>query len=130
MTAMTETIAAACALVPGLVHGALVLLPDGILLGGVGATSVLDHEPLLRSATRCLAVRPMPAIGAETPSAFVEYVFVLHDQLVVIQGGRRDPRLALAVACSREPNLMWVVSSTRRAIETLETTIDLAAWGV
>jgi hypothetical protein len=128
MNAVDESIARACELVPGLVRCALVLLPEGLLIGGFGAESVLDHEPLVRSAARCLAARPTPAIG-DRAATFVEYLFVIEDQLVVIQGGRRDARLALAVTCTREPNLAFVLSSTRQAIRAVEDSFDLAAWG-
>src|SRR5215207_7143527 len=104
-------IASACELVPGLLHGALALMPEGLLIGGIGDVSAFDREPLIRTATRCLSARLAPALG-ELPAVFVEYVLVGSTELVVIQGGRRFPRLALAVSCTTEPNLAFVLSST------------------
>jgi hypothetical protein len=117
MKAVDDAIARACELVPSLVRCALVLLPEGLLIGGIGADSVLDHEPLIRSA-----------IGDGPPARFVEYLFVIDDQLVVIQGGRGNTRLALAVVCTREPNLALVLNATRRAVSIIEESLDLRAW--
>jgi hypothetical protein len=128
MKAVDDAIARACVLVPSLVRCALVLLPEGLLIGGIGADSVLDHEPLIRSAMRCLTVRATPAIGDGPPARFVEYLFVIDDQLVVIQGGRGNTRLALAVVCTREPNLALVLNATRRAVSIIEESLDLRAW--
>jgi hypothetical protein len=127
MNAADECITRACEAVPGLVRCALVLLPEGLLIGGIGAGSVLDHEPLIRSAARCLAVGPTPVLGKH--AAFVEYLFVTEEHLVVIQGGRRETRLALGVTCTREPNLAFVLSSTRQAMRAVEDSFDLVAWG-
>jgi hypothetical protein len=120
-------IAHACELVPGLLHGVLAALPEGLLIAGVGDVSAFDREPLIRTAARCLSARLSPAVGA-APVTLVEYLLVGPTELVVIQGGRRFPRLALAVACTREPNLAFVLSSTRNAIRVIEATVDLAAW--
>jgi hypothetical protein len=59
-------------------------------------------------------------------SKFVEYAFISEEQLVVILRGRRFSRVALALACSREANLAWVLSTTRTALETIESTVDFA----
>lgn len=124
-------IACACELVPGLVRCALVLLPEGLLLGGAGDdATLLDLEPLIRSAGRCLAVRTAPALGGRPPEPFVEYMFVIPDQLVVVQAGRRDARLALVVVCTKEVNLAFVRGVTRSAIRSIEATVDLSAWGL
>lgn len=131
---LDDVVARACQQVPGMMRGALVLLPDGILLAGVGGESVLDLEPLIRSASRCFSERVMPALGAAIGTwpaqPFLEYLFVIEDQLVVIQGGRRDPRLALAVACTREHTVGFVLTATRRAMLHLEAEIDLSSWGL
>lgn len=119
-------VARACERVPGLVRGALVLVPDGILLARVGGDSLLDLEPLLRSASR-LATRGRPS---DAWPALVEYLFVIHDQLVVIQGGRRDPRMALALVCTREHNVGFALTAARLAMFDVEAGVDLAAWGL
>jgi hypothetical protein len=112
-------VARACERVPGLQRGALVLLPEGFLIAGIGGDSALDLEPLIRSAGKV----PAPP--------FVEYLFVTHDQLVVIQGGRRDPRLALALVCSREHNnAVFSLSAARLAMADVEDSVDFSAWGL
>ncbi len=121
-----DTIANACEAVPGLVNGALALLPEGILIGGVGAGGAFDREPLVRSAARVLGNHVSAAIAKS--SAFVEYAFVSQDQLVVIERGHDHPRVALVLVCTREPNLALVLSTARQALKTLEHTLDLAAW--
>ena len=118
-------IVAACALVPGLVRSALVLLPEGILIGGIGAESALDHEPLVRAAMACLVARGAPVLTERPLASFVEYAFVSTDELVVIQRGRSDERLALATVCTRDPNLALVLSATRQAITRLEESVIL-----
>jgi len=123
-------VARACERVPGFVRGALVLLPDGLLLAGVGGESVLDLEPLIRSAARCFAGRTGPVLANWRDEPFVEYLFVIHDQLVVIEGGRRDPRLALALACTREHNVGFALSAARLAMTDVEADVDLSAWGL
>lgn len=130
---LDEAVARACERVPGLLRGALVLLPDGILLSRVGGESALDLEPLIRAATRCFHDRVLPVLGALakwSQQPFLEYLFVIDDQLVVIQGGRRDPRLALAVACTREHTVGFVLTATRLAMIDLEAEIDLSPWGL
>jgi hypothetical protein len=128
---LDETVARACERVPGLLRGALVLLPDGILLSRVGGESELDLEPLISAATRSFHDRVLPVLRALTKwsqQPFLEYLFVIDDQLVVIQGGRRDPRLALAVACTREHTVGVVLTAARLAMSDLETEIDLSPW--
>ena len=120
----------ACERVPGLVRGALVLLPDGLLLAGLGGETALDLEPLTRSASRCLASRATPGLTAGAPAPFVEYMFVIHDQLVVVQRGRREARLALALVCTREHNVGFALTAARLAMADVEAEFDLAAWGL
>jgi hypothetical protein len=127
---VSTAIQRACADVPGLVRAVLVLLPDGFHLGSVGADRVLDLEPMIRAAARCLAARPVPAIRDDGAAPFVEYVLVFDDEVIVVESGRRDPRLALVVACDREPNLALVQQACRVAIAAIEDTVDLAAWGM
>lgn len=43
-------LARACELVPGLLHGVLAALPEGLLIGGVGDVSAFEREPLIRCA--------------------------------------------------------------------------------
>jgi hypothetical protein len=123
-------VARACERVPGMVRGVLVLLPEGFLLGGAGDDHMLDLEPLIRSVGRCLTPRVSPPIGGRAGMPLVEYLFVIHDQLVAIQAGRRDPRIALAVVCTREHNITFALTATRLAIAEIEASIDLTAWGL
>ena len=125
-----DSIAGVCELVPGLLRAALILLPEAELIAGIGGESFLDHEPLVRSAARCLTVRANPPVNGGDAVPFVEFLFVLDAEIVVVQGGRRSSQLALAVACSREPNVALVLSSTRAAMAWLESSIDLLALGV
>jgi hypothetical protein len=118
----------ACERIPGLVCSGLVLLPEGYLLGSAGDGGLLDLEPVIRSAARCLSERATPAFDGRPAAPFVEYLFVIRDQLVVIEGGRRDPRLALILACTREPNIALALGLARLALAALETAIDLSAW--
>ena len=122
-----ECLAEACETVPGLKYGALALLPEGLLVGGVGPGGAFDHEPLVRSAARCLAGNTLTA-AMEDEMTFVEHVFVSREEVVLILQGRRYPRLALVLVCSLEPNLAFVLTSTRGALRALEATVDLAAW--
>src|SRR5437868_10813658 len=120
---LDEAVALACQRVPGLLRGALVLLPDGIMLSHVGGDSALDLEPLIQAAIRCFHDRVLPALGAVArwqKQPFLEYLSVIDDQLIVIQGGRRDPRLALAVACTREHTVGVVLTAARLAMIDLE----------
>ena len=127
---LDEHITRACEPVPGLLHGALILLPEGLLIGGVGPGGAFDREPLARSATRCLA----HTLTASRPDAdapwFVEHLFLGREELVVILRGRRYPQLALALRCSSEPNLAFVRSLSRTALDCIEATVDLAVWGL
>jgi hypothetical protein len=111
-------------------HGALTLLPEGLLIGGVGQGSAFDREPLARSAARCLA----HYMTARQPNAdapwFVEHLFIGREELVVILQGRRYPQLALALRCTTEPNLAFVRSLSRTALDCIEATVDLAVWEV
>ena len=121
-----QHIARACESIPGLLHGALALLPEGLLIGGVGEGGAYDREPLARSAARCLVSGAASANGAVP--RFVEHVFVGRDELVVIMQGHRYPQLALALWCTAEPNLAFVRNLTRTALNSLEATVDLAVW--
>jgi len=120
----------ACDVIPGLLQAALVLLPEGLVLGGIGFGGAYDREPLARSAARCLSCRlDEPIIGDRAPQ-FVEHLFLFHEQLVVILQGRQSPRLALAVSCSRDLNLALSLTAARRALGAIETSVDLLAWGL
>jgi hypothetical protein len=123
-----DSIAKACETVPGLRSGVLVLLPDGLPIGGVGEGSAFDREPLVRSAACCLTNLRSATPPTKGGAKFVEYAFVSEEQLVVILRGRRFSRVGLALSCSREANLAWVLSSTRAALATIESTVDLAAF--
>jgi hypothetical protein len=122
---LDECLARACEPVPGLMRGALALLPEGLLISGVGEGSIFEHEPLARSAARCLTA----AIPGKTRvDPFVEHVFVSPHELVVIVRGQRYPQLALALACRNGPNLTFVLSLSRMALHSIEATTDLAVW--
>jgi len=119
-------IARACEPVPGLVRGALALLPEGLLIGSVGEGNVFESEPLARSAARCLA--QAPPLDQARAQPFVEHVFVSPYELVVILRGQRYPQLALALTCNNGPNLTFVLSLSRMALHSIEATADLALW--
>jgi len=124
-----ECVTRACERVPGLIRGALVFLPEGFVLAGVGDDDSLDLEPLTRATARCLGAPQAPMIHGE-PRAVNEYLFVVHDQLIAIQRSVRDARLALTVACTREVNPGFVLGSSRLAMREIESTIDLSSWGL
>jgi hypothetical protein len=123
-----EHIARACEEIPGLMHGALTLLPEGLLIGGIGQGGSFNREPLARSAARCLAHYMAESRPNADAPWFVEHLFVGREELVVILQGRRYPQLALALRCSTEPNLAFVRSLSRTALDCIEATVDLAAW--
>lgn len=130
MNGLEATLARACECVPDLVRGALVLLPEGYLIGGTAGTSALDFEPLIRATTRCTAASPPPTLGERAPGELAEFLFVVSDQYVVIERGRRDRRVALALVTGRECNLAFVLVGARQALSELERDLDLEAWGL
>ncbi|MET0592002.1 MAG: hypothetical protein ABW133_04835 [Polyangiaceae bacterium] len=105
-------------------------MPEGILIGWSGDGNNFDHEPLMRSAWRCLSRGETSMLDDAPPFRFVEFVFVVDNELVVIQRGRRAEQLVLAVVCTREANLRWVLESTRRAIIELENGVNLREFGL
>jgi hypothetical protein len=125
-----QSISQACAEVPGRMSGALVLLPDGIQLGGFGEGGVLGREPLARSAARCLGSPPVAVSSGKPALNFAEYAFVSAGELVVILRGKRFQHVALAVCCSREANLALVMNTSRRALGQIEAGVDLGTWKV
>jgi hypothetical protein len=125
-----ECVAGACAPVPGLREAALAWLPEGLLLGGVGEGRAFDREPLVRCAARALCGGTVKSSLSTHLTTFVEHLFVGHGELVVILRGVRYPRLALAISCTNDTNPAFVMSSSRSALRSLETTLDLAAWEV
>lgn len=124
---LDECLARACEPVPGLLHGALALLPEGLLIGRVGEGRAFDREPLVRSAVRCLSASDAAPEPPETEK-FVEHVFVSREELVTILQGHRYPRLALVLVCSAEANLAFVLSLSRRALRQFEAAVDGADW--
>jgi hypothetical protein len=126
---LEECVARACEQVPGLRQGVALLLPEGLLVSGVGSGDSFEREPLVRSAARCLGVA---ATGDTVPSGtrIVEHLLVSRDELVVLLQGILYPRLALALLCTTEFNPALVLSSSRSALRMLEATIDLSAWEV
>lgn len=117
------TLARACERVPGVVRAALVLLPDGFTIGRAGDADNFELEPLVRAVARCFE-------PSESDVALIEYLFALPEEYVVIQGGRRDPRLALGLLCSRQYNAPFVRSAARLAMGDVEAEVDLAKWGL
>ncbi len=122
------SVADACRDVPGLIRAALALLPEGLLLGGAGEGGAFDQEPLVRSAALCLAARGVSLDERGETADFVEYAFVTESEIVVIAASLRDPRLALALACRRETNLAFVVSSARHALARVEACVELGSF--
>jgi hypothetical protein len=126
---LDATVAKACERIPGMVRGALVFLPDGFILAGAGDDDILDLEPLIRASARCLgAPAALSLDGVE--QEILEYLLVVHDQLIVIRRSAREPRLALAVSCTREHNMMFAVTASRLAMAEIEEHADLAPWGI
>jgi len=126
---LDESLAQACEQVPGLLQGALALLPEGLLLGGVGPGKSFDREPLVRAAARCLR-SGASIVPAEEQSTFVEHVFVGTRELYVIARGQRYPRLALALSCSTESNLAFIMSASRSALRKVEAAVNLERLGL
>lgn len=124
-----EAVALACERIPGLIRGALVFLPEGFVLVGVGDADALDLEPLIRATARCLRATAAPVI-AGARRAPVEYLLVVSDQLVAIQRCARDPRLALTVACASDLNPAFALGASRLAMRDIEATVDLSSWGL
>lgn len=122
-------VARACERVPDLLRGALMLVPDGFLLGAAGAGGALDLEPLVRSAVRCLGAREGSIFDGDGDPC-VEYLLVIQDQTVAIQRGRRDPRLGLAVVAGGMPNPAFVLGAARLALADIEEVVDLTRWGL
>lgn len=120
----------ACGGIPGLLRAAVGLLPEGLLIDWIGEGNSFDHEPLIRSAVCCFGEHTAPILGDEEPPQFVEYVFVIEDQLVVMERGRRARHLVLTVVCTREANLAWVLESARQAVQALEESVDLSSFGI
>jgi hypothetical protein len=123
---LNQAVADAGIEVPGMVCAAAVLVPDGIILGGTGAELLTELEPLVRSAARCFPTAGDPDLADRDPA--VEFAFVGDEEIIVIQGGRSEPRLAFAVICTRETNLAFVLAASRKAIATLEQVVDMRPW--
>jgi hypothetical protein len=115
-----DEIGQSCAGIPGLCHAALFLLPEGILIGGWGARSHWEQEPLVRAAVCCLMAPPVRSSGAAPEVSFAEFAFLRRDRVIVVQRGRTDVRLGLAASCTAETNVAFILSATRRAVRGLE----------
>jgi hypothetical protein len=124
-----EAVTFACERIPGLIRGALMFLPEGFVLVGVGDADALDLEPLIRAAARCLGAPVSPTLRG-APRVATEYLFVVHEQLVAIQRSAHDPRLALAVACASDLNPGFALGASRLAMRDIEATVDLSSWGL
>jgi hypothetical protein len=127
---LDDCLARACAEVPGLYQAALALLPEGLLLAGVGPGGLFEREPLVRAATRCLVVPAGRDGEAPASSRLVEHVLVSEEEVVILSRGREHPRLALALACGTEPNLAFLIVAFRAALRRLEANVDLAELGL
>jgi hypothetical protein len=123
-----ECLAHACELVPGLLHGALALLPEGYLIGSLGAGGAFSREPLVRFAARCFKGFDGGPSASARKTSFVEHVLVGREELVTLSQSARYPRLALVIVCSSEPNLAFVIAGSRQALRRLEDGVDLEAW--
>lgn len=128
MRRIDESLAIACEGLTGLTLGALVLVPEGAVVGHVGG-GAFDCEPLARAAARLASERlALPKHVGLAP--FVEYSFVSSEQVVVVLRGREHPRFALALSFNRDANLALLLGSARTALRNIERTVDLAAWEV
>jgi len=120
-----EALAGVRELVPELKVAALVLVPDGFVLGHVGEGGILEHETLARVATGLFA-------GVEAPEPdgaadrVTEYFILLADRVMVLQRGRRQPGMVLCTMTSREPNLGLLLTTARDAIAWVESHVDPA----
>lgn len=123
LASIDQLLAEECGAVPGFVEGALALLPEGLLIGSVGFSNGFAGEPLGRAAARCLAHR-----HSRNQLRWTEHAFISAERLIVIQRGHRHIRLALALVCSRDANLQFVIHSTRRALIAVEAELDWEAW--
>ena len=126
--ATDEAIVNACARVPGVRNGALVLLAEGISVSGIGAGSSFDREPLVRAALRCLGTSNVLVRRSRKATEFVQYAFLSAEQITVVLRGKLQPRLALVLVCTRESNLAFVLSAARGALAEIEVTPGLVEW--
>ena len=126
--ATDEVIVKACERVPGVRNGALVLLAEGVAVGGIGAGHSFDREPLVRAAVRCLGTSNVLVSRSRKAAEFVEFAFLSAEQITVILRGKLQPRLALVLACTRESNLAFVLSAARGALAEIEATPGLVEW--
>ena len=128
--AINDVMGDACERVPGMRNGVLVLLAEGVAIGAIGTGSAFECEPLVRAAVRCLSAANALARPSRKATEFVEYSFVAADQITIMLRGRREPRVALVLACARESNLAFVLTAARRALAEIETTEALVDWVV
>jgi hypothetical protein len=114
-------------LLPGVIRAAVVLLPEGLQLGAFGESHAMDYEPLVRACSRCFGGEAGALdVGQGEPLCFTEYCALMDDSLVLMQRGRRNSRIALAVVCALEVNLSLLLTSTRAAIELIEAAVECA----
>jgi hypothetical protein len=123
-----DSLVQACKEVPGIVEGALVVLPEGLLIGAIGDGRAFDREPLVRSTVTCLSGAMARVTRVDESTGFAEHVFVTPDQLVVILRSQRYPRLGLALNCTRDANLAFVLASTRKVLQAVESTLEPDVW--
>src|SRR5262249_26391825 len=112
---LQAALARACADVPDVISAALVLLPDGYLLAGLGQGGLMEHDLLARATGRCFG-----AVADE----FVEFYALLVDRVVLWQRGRGAARLALCIVSERRVNLALLLSASRAAVSELERQVD------
>jgi len=118
----------ACERVPGVRNAALVLLAEGISIGGLGAGAAFDREPLVRAAVRCLGTSNAWVRSSRRVTEFAEYAFVGDEQITLILRGKLQPRLALVLVCTRESNLAFLLTAARDALREIELVEELAEW--
>lgn len=110
----------ACEPIPGLLRGAVLLVPDGIVIAHLGVDRASEVEPLVRATLRCVMARP--ALGD-----FVEYTLVSTESILVVEVGR-EGRIALAAECSHGANIALVMTATRQAAAVFASEFDIAPW--
>jgi len=128
LAATDEAIVRACERVPGVRNAALVLIAEGVSIGGLGPGNAFDREPLVRAAVRCLGTSNALLRRSRQATEFAEYAFVSDEQITVILRGKLQSRLALVLVCTRQSNLAFVLTAARAALVEIETIAELVEW--
>ena len=117
MTAPDELLQV-CDQIPGLLRGAVVLVPEGIVVAHFGTARESDVDPLVRATMRCV----------KSPGNVVEYTLVSTESILVIELVHATTRFALAAECAHGANLALVMTATRHAAAAFEGSFDFTAW--